>query len=85
MTGGPDRYEIADMILQADQVSIRWEDVEARYVPCDQPTPTPIRGACPDDSRYSVYRGRHSHLVRYETPHRRLVVKLPPEPVEEER
>lgn len=74
------REGVAALILAADDVRLSWEEVDGRYIPCDQPTPNPVRGVCPADGSWSSYQGRHKHWVRYEEPHRRLVVRLPTEP-----
>ena len=79
-----DRYELIDLITNALNLSVSWEEVGGRYVPCDQPTPNPVPRVCPAGGSWSSYQGRHEHWTRYEKPHRRLVVRLPAEPVEVE-
>lgn len=75
-----DPEELVARIRNADQLDVEWEDVRRRHVRCSQPDDT-----CSRDIGGSIWYppatgGGHAHFEQYDTPHRRLVIRLPAEP-----
>jgi hypothetical protein len=69
---------LAERVRNAEHVDARWEDAYGRCVRC------PLDDQCPrglPDVLYARAKGGgHGHYEEYESPHRRLVIRLPHEP-----
>ncbi len=71
--------------MDAPEMIVSWENVDGRYVRCPHSTDWTEPGSTCLFGSVGVWYARnegggHGHYVKYDQPHRSLVVRLPAEP-----